>query len=106
MENESVYGDEIVRIVDRAKLFNTQLEELKKLNLELIKKSEQIVTSLTKIGNRNGSNKCTVCYTRMRKVAFVPCGHLFCESCADRARTRNRCFTCRARIENALAIFF
>ena len=103
MENKS-YREEVTNIIDRAKLFDTQLQKLKELNQELILKSENIVLSLNKIVALK-TNKCTVCYTRERRVVFQPCGHIFCASCADRATTRNRCFTCRGRIDNSFTIY-
>ena len=81
-----------------------QLQKIKELNQELISKSENIVTSLNKIVVLK-TNKCTVCYTRERRVVFQPCGHVFCESCADRATTRNRCFTCRASVVSSFRIY-
>jgi len=99
MDNNKSYRQEISHIIDKAKQFDLQLQKIKELNQELIAKSEIIVTSLNRIVVLK-TNKCTVCYTRERRVVFQPCGHLFCESCADRATTRNKCFTCRGRIEN------
>jgi len=104
MENNKSYRQEISHIIDKAKQFDLQLQKIKELNQELITKSENIVTSLNKIVVLK-TNKCTVCYTRERRVVFQPCGHVFCESCADRATTRNRCFTCRASVVSSFRIY-
>ena len=101
---QSTYRDEVNTILNKARLFDTQLQNLKTLNQELIIKSENIITSLNKIVSKI-NNKCTVCYTRDRNVVFQPCGHCFCSSCADRATSRNRCFTCRQNITNSFKIF-
>jgi len=99
------FRTDVRNIVDKANSFKLQLDKLKQLNDALITKSEEIVESLDKMAQKTENNKCTVCYTRLKKVAFVPCGHLFCAHCADRAITRNRCFTCRGRIDHALTVF-
>lgn len=105
MENNTCYHHEISTILDKAKSFNTQLENLKQLNLELIQKSESIISFLDKI-KKPSQLKCTVCWTRPKKIAFIPCGHSLCESCSARAVNRNRCFTCRQRIDATLRLFF
>jgi len=102
------YRDEVTHILDKAKKFNIKLQNLQELNLELVTKSENILASLNQIVALK-SNKCSVCFTRERRVVFQPCGHTFCSACADRATAtataRNRCFTCRARIENSFTVY-
>ena len=105
METPKSYRDEVSHMLDKAKRFDIQLQKLKDLNLDLVKKSENILSSLKKIVALK-SNKCSVCYTREKRVVFQPCGHVFCANCADRLTTaRSRCFTCRQNVENSFTIY-
>ena len=104
METPKSYREEITHILDKAKRFDIQLQKLKDLNIELVTKSENILSALKKIVALK-TNKCSVCYTREKRVVFNPCGHVFCASCADRLTTaRSRCFTCRANVESSFTI--
>jgi len=104
---DSTYRGEVANILEKAKSFDQHLQKLKDLNLELVKKSQHILTSINKIVALK-NHKCSVCFTRERRVVFQPCGHCFCSSCADRATGgtgRGRCFTCRANIEHSFTIY-
>ena len=40
-------------------------------------------------------NECPICLVKIKKVVFVPCGHIFCPRCARKIKT---CAVCRADV--------
>ena len=114
MDTESVascsYEELLAAMRDRSIEFNVHLTRIKRINDELIAKSEKAVDALGKLTaavRHTDIKKCTVCYTRERTVCIVPCGHMFCLNCGERAKARNppRCFTCRGRIVDTLRVY-
>ena len=96
---------------EKATNFGTQIELISKLNTEMREKIDAFLTALQTIRGSifvdTAVVKCSICYTRERTQAFVPCGHVVCRNCSQRASARNppRCFTCRAPIQETHRIF-
>jgi len=48
---------------------------------------------------------CGICYERNKDTVFVPCGHMFCRTCAARLSGKDApCPFCRARIHKKLHV--
>jgi hypothetical protein len=47
---------------------------------------------------------CTICVSDPVKMAFVPCGHTFCLSCAT--KNINTCYICRTKITSKLKLYY
>lgn len=48
---------------------------------------------------------CGICYERNKDTVFVPCGHMFCRTCAARLSGRDApCPFCRARIQRVIHV--
>ena len=101
------YEDVVKSMRGKAIEFDMHLDKVKKLNNELLEKTETIIKSINDlVGSVKPAKKnCSVCYTRERSVTLVPCGHLFCLACAERAQRTNRCFICRSRILDSMKVF-
>lgn len=100
--------EEVVRCMrDKAVEFDLHLKKIQRLNADLQEKAEKTLRSVRDmVGTVKPAKKnCSVCYTRERTHALVPCGHLFCESCSERAIRSNRCFVCRSAIESSMRCF-
>jgi hypothetical protein len=92
---------------DKATEFDTALSKVKRMNDELVVKAEKALQSISElIGTCSTSTarKCTVCYTRDQTTVLLPCGHVFCASCAERAG-RSRCHSCRTRVDSTMRIY-
>ena len=50
------------------------------------------------------SSACIICMQEPVKMAFVPCGHTFCLSCAN--KVISTCYICRAKINSKLKLYF
>ena len=103
--------EDVVRAVhNKAVEFDQLICRAKKLNDDLVVTAEKALKGIadlvkTCVGATLPTKKnCSVCYTRERTTCLVPCGHIFCESCAERAK-RSRCFICRQRIEDSMRVF-
>lgn len=48
--------------------------------------------------------KCPVCMESRPAMALVPCGHLYCSSCADQLLTKS-CAMCRMHVDSIHAIY-
>lgn len=46
---------------------------------------------------------CKICHEKSIEIAFSPCGHVFCQSCAS--RNDGSCYVCRAFIRNELRLY-
>ena len=102
------FEDVAVKMHERALELNERLCALKKVNDDLIDRSKKVLEALEGfVGTVIGKPKtCNVCYSRPRTHVFLPCGHGgFCLSCCERGATRNRCHTCRGRVDNILKVF-
>ena len=100
--------EDVVRAVhNKAVEFDQLICRAKKLNDDLVVTAEKAlkgIADLVKTCAPSTKKNCSVCYTRERNTCLVPCGHIFCESCAERAK-RSRCFICRQRIEDSMRVF-
>ena len=99
------YYQVLLKMKKQSEIFGNHLEELHNLNAEVKKKTSMLLHAIMEMGVRHKS-KCSICVNNEPTSAFLPCGHGgFCEACALRGQTRNRCFTCRAEIETIVKIF-
>merc|ERR1711969_478799 len=99
--------EELMKAVnEKAAEFNVHIEKVKLANDALFVHSANVLEALGELFGsvRPSSKKCTVCYTWDQKVACVPCGHVFCQSCADRGR--RRCHTCRQAVNDLMRVYF
>ena len=102
------YEDSVKAMLCKATEFDVRLNKVQKLNSELAAKAEKTLQSITElVGAVNVHKKktCSVCYTRELTSTLIPCGHVFCDSCCERAARSNRCFTCRQRIESSMRVY-
>ena len=102
----SAYEELMKSVNKKAAEFNVHIEKVKVANDALFLHSAKALEAISELFGsvRPSCKKCTVCYTRDQKVACMPCGHVFCQSCADRGR--RRCHTCRQPVEDLLRVFF
>ena len=100
----SGYEDILLKMKDKSDEFSTFLTDLNNLNNDVKTRTGSL---LKKIDDLKGKNQklCTVCYTRVPTHALQPCGHIYCENCAQRGLNRNKCFTCRQPIQELFRIF-
>ena len=109
MDQSGMSFEEVaVKMHDRAQQLNERLCTLKLINDDLIDRSKKVLEALEAfVGTAVTKPKtCNVCYSRPRTHVFLPCGHGgFCLSCCERGQSRNRCFTCRARVDSVLKVF-
>jgi hypothetical protein len=63
---------------------------------------EMLLPTRTALLNDNDP-LCSICMTEVVTMAFVPCGHTFCQNCAKRTLI---CHVCRSPIVNRLRVFF
>lgn len=86
---------------------------LKEMEFSLEKQRELLATNLNKINRikkfishgmsqEKIKNMCSVCVTNIIDICINPCGHVFCNSCADKM---NRCGMCRGRIITKIKIY-
>ena len=104
----SAYEELIKAVHDKSCEFNVHLHKVQKLSEALATRSAEVLVAVhDMIGavRPHKKEKCAVCYTRDRAVAFVPCGHVFCPSCADRGQRANRCFTCRQPVDEKIRVY-
>ncbi len=47
---------------------------------------------------------CPICFDKAPAIAYVPCGHSFCEDCTKNSRADN-CMVCRTRAEKKIKLF-
>jgi hypothetical protein len=63
---------------------------------------EMLLPTRTALLNDNDP-LCSICMTEVVTMAFVPCGHTFCQNCSKRTLI---CHVCRAPIVNRLRVYF
>ena len=86
MDQKLSYEDLLSSIRERAIEFDDHLGRVKRVNQELMCKSEKAISTLKELLGtvRNKPTKtCPVCYTRDLSTCLVPCGHIFCLNCAE-----------------------
>jgi len=104
----SAYEDLIKAVHDKSCEFNLHLRKVTKLSEALASRSAEVLVAMHEMigaARPPTKEKCAVCYTRDRAVAFVPCGHVFCTSCAERGQRANRCFTCRQPVDEKIRVY-
>ena len=102
------YTDLAKKLQDKATEFGVHLGELNSLNNDVKERLDKVLKSIEHLAGKSPNTKvtCSVCYTRPQTHAIIPCGHGgMCVECATRAQQRNRCFTCRGRIEDIIRIY-
>jgi hypothetical protein len=52
----------------------------------------------------NGVPACSICATGTVVSALIPCGHVYCFTCAQ--KQRSQCYVCRATVTGTLRIYF
>ena len=107
--SSSNYVQVVTNVRDQAKQLDIHLTKLRKQNLELLYKSERLVTLLTDFVGKLAPNPlklCAICCIHERNRAFS-CGHLCCRECCEKVLETNpsRCPTCRAEVRETLRIF-
>ena len=103
------YSELAKKFHEKSTAFGVHLASINTLNDEVKERTEKLLTAIEQLtGTQSIAAKisCSVCYTRDRTHAILPCGHGgICAGCATRAQQRNRCFTCRGRIEEVVRIY-
>ena len=103
------YEDLAKLMTSKTAEFDEHLSKLMKLNLELRERSLNVLDAIKKfigISIKVEDSCCKVCYSRPRTHMFMPCCHAsMCINCAQRGKTRNRCFICRASVEEIVKIY-
>jgi len=100
------YEDLVKKMHDKSRELDMHICKLKKVNDDLRSRSACVLETLKDlVGTVNGPKSCNVCYSRPRNYCVLPCGHVYCESCANRALSRSRCFTCRSVIDQKVKIY-
>ena len=100
------YNDLLGKLKQKADQFSAHLGDLNNLNNAAREKAEALRKALQEFPTKETQPTCSVCYTNPPTHALLGCGHgLYCQTCAERALSRNRCFLCRARIESIVRIY-
>ena len=85
------------------------LQNLTTINEELKDRCEKALAALRQLcgGNSLAARiTCSICYSRERTHALLPCGHGgLCEQCSSRVLRRGRCHSCRIAVESVVRIF-
>lgn len=66
---------------------------------------EALKTIQRKIDSEDDPNVCKICMNQPITTCVVPCGHLFCGSCAD-LTLNNRCHICRLEVQRTQLVYF
>ena len=105
----SAYEEIVSAVHTKATEFDAHLGKLKHLNAALVARSADVLQALRDLVGSvvlpPKKNACCVCCTREQRSACVPCGHVFCGSCADRAKRASRCHTCRQPVDETIRIY-
>lgn len=83
-------------------------EELERQSAEMREEHERRLSEMRGEFERQSAEfeadrNCSVCLSERFDTAVLPCGHLFCESCAGRL---TRCATCRGPVDGSLRVFY
>ena len=101
--NKMDYETILLKMKEKSEEFATYLTDLHNLNNDVTDKTAKLLKTITKF--KGCDKRCTVCYNRPSTHAFVSCGHMHCENCAQRGLARNKCFQCRSSVEGILKIY-
>ena len=103
------YADLAKGLHDKTVELDGHLRNLTTINNELKEKCEKALAALRELcGSHSLAARitCSICYTRERTHAVLPCGHGgLCETCCARVVRRGRCSTCRGPVEGSLRVY-
>jgi len=91
-------------IIDDLNQMSKNKVEIKEKTVENVKMNKQYVQILTNMVSQT-KHLCSLCMSNAIEVAVVPCGHVACFSCMQRA-SQESCFGCRGNIDHTLKLFF
>lgn len=49
--------------------------------------------------------ECVICFTSQRDHVAVPCGHLYCEGCAQQQCRNGNCYICKSEVIMTVKIY-
>lgn len=108
-EDNPRMSDHMKGVLQKSEELSDALQSLQSTNSSLKFYTNKLLVKLKEFtdnfSDNNPTNKCNVCFMRPRTHAMAPCGHLFCELCANRCQTRNQCFICRSEPDGVLKVF-
>jgi len=64
----------------------------------------QVAGDLKAVGVAVGGPVCSICTTDRVTAALIPCGHTFCNSCAQ--KQRSVCYLCRCTVRDRQRLYF
>ena len=103
------YVDLAKTLLEKTAELDVHLRNLTNINDQLKDKLEKAIAALRQLcgdGSLATRITCSICYTRERTHAIMPCGHGgLCETCAARVVRRARCHSCRGTVEGCIRIF-
>ena len=108
----STLEDELRKMITRGKDFGSKINHIKRLNDELINRSERLLEATTNLIKSSFKREvpphiCGICFANPSNVA-LNCGHTYCYTCTSKLteeRSTQRCPSCRAPIHNYLRLF-
>jgi hypothetical protein len=114
IKNQSAFLDPVNRLVqEKTHLLDLRLDELEKERDDLSRKlnalRKVITTGIHDLVKPEDIQKkiCPVCFDKEVNMVYVPCGHTYCNGCAELDRTRGaKCPQCRSPINARIKIFF
>jgi hypothetical protein len=99
------YDELLKKLKEKADEFAVKIGDLNELNNAARERTEALRIAMDDFRGKPYAS-CPVCMVVTPPThALLGCGHAFCEECAQRQLTRNRCYICRARIESIVRIF-
>ena len=106
----SSFTDVAKLLHEKSSSLDQELDKVKTANLEMRTKVESFMQTLDQVKSTMQANptpKCSICYSRSRTHAFIPCGHIVCQNCSRRATQRStpRCFTCRSAVDDVIKVY-
>lgn len=63
-----------------------------------------VIQSVVSANDLTGAPACSICTTDRITAVLIPCGHTFCNSCAQ--KQRNICFLCRCPVRDRQRLYF
>lgn len=98
------FSDIAKAMKESAITFETHLTTLTRRNSELITSINRVQKEIKNLFGTIQKRFCNVCFENEINVV-LQCGHVLCSRCADKAKSRGRCFTCRKNIEQVFKIY-
>ena len=88
----------------KLKLLAKEVELLKRLVKDPLNKDVGRKLEHFHADHQTSSDACSRCDKHNVSHAVFPCGHIFCKSCADEARSSRECYACAGTVEGVLEI--